>query len=85
MAESWEQVFFVNPALSSSTTGVRLFQYISCLIIWVKATEKSFYGFLKKTSEQGAFTKESFFLTTDDFLDDKIGGEKLREIQYVYK
>ena len=40
MAESWEQAVFVNPVLSSFTTGVKLFRYICYRIIWVKAMEK---------------------------------------------
>ena len=31
---------FVNPVLSSFTTGVKLFRYICYRIIWVKAMEK---------------------------------------------
>lgn len=47
--------------------------------------EKIFLWVLEENVRARRFYEKIGFLPTDDFLDDIIGGKKLREIRYVYK
>ena len=47
--------------------------------------ENIFLWVLEENGRARHFYEQFGFSPTDDFLDDNIGGEELREVRYIYK
>ena len=47
--------------------------------------ENIFLWVLEENGRARRFYEQFGFSPTDDFLDDNIGGEELREVRYIYK